>query len=515
LLVAGSIASGILYPLAFPPAYLTPIAWVAIVPVMVAARRTGVGGAIALALLWSIICAFQLLDALPPGVTEYFGRSSLIGWSFCALVFALAGLLHAVAIGIYVALAGRFQLTLPLLAGAAMASAEFGRSLLQDVIGPPSCQVAYTQVRWTALIQIASVTGLYGITLLVVAANAALAELWLAWRDGARVGRPIAGLALVGVLVLGAAIFGYAELSRADRALEATRPSPVGVIQGNLDPLVRWQRKHAGENLTEYLELTRQASRAADYELLVWPEAALTFYVAEDEGAREMIANVLQSVDAELVSGGPRARPGHPPAYYNSVFLLSRPGEVVGYYDKQFLLPFAEYNPIPGFDLARRRFGQYRFWAAGEPTAPLATEAGRAGILVCNEALLPRVAAERIREGAEYLIVPTGDAWLGGGWTPWPKWGHLMLAAAVIRAIEQRRYLVRASNSGPSAIIDPWGRVRARTDAGVAAILIGEIRPRSDLTIYARVGDLFAIACSLATLAALLLRAGLFTKSLR
>jgi apolipoprotein N-acyltransferase len=154
-------------------------------------------------------------------------------------------------------------------------------------------------------------------------------------------------------------------------------------------------------------------------------------------------------------------------------------------------------------DFLQRRFGPYRFWRPGLPTAPLATRAGLAGVLVCNEAWLPQLAAERVTEGAEYLVSPSNDGWVGGGWTPWPNWGRLMVDVSALRAVEQRRYMVRASTSGPSAIIDPWGRVRARTEPGVAAILIGSIRPRSDRSPYGRVGDLFAGLCLVTVLGAL------------
>jgi apolipoprotein N-acyltransferase len=136
----------------------------------------------------------------------------------------------------------------------------------------------------------------------------------------------------------------------------------------------------------------------------------------------------------------------------------------------------------------------------GQRTAPLPTRLGAAGILVCNEGMLPEVAAQRVRDGARFLVNPSNDSWLGR-----ERWGVMMFELISVRAIEQRRYLVRASTSGPSAIVDPWGRVRVRTEPLSRAVTVGWIQPRSDRTVYGRVGDAFAFGCVLVAFGALLL----------
>src|SRR5262249_47755644 len=147
-----------------------------------------------------------------------------------------------------------------------------------------------------------------------------------------------------------------------------------------------------------------------------------------------------------------------PGAYWNSIFLLAASGEIRGRYDKEYLVPFAEYFPLGGIDVLRRRFERVRTFVPGLPRPPLPTIAGPAGVLTCNEAMLPEIAGRRVAAGATYLVNPSNDSWLAD-----PQYSAQQLDIVTMRAIEQRRYLVRASTSGPSAIIDPYGRIAAAT----------------------------------------------------
>src|SRR5262249_26584764 len=149
----------------------------------------------------------------------------------------------------------------------------------------------------------------------------------------------------------------------------------------------------------------------------------------------------------------------------------------------------------------RRRFGLVRAFEHGTRTEPLPTRAGPAGVLVCNEAMLPEAAADRVEHGAVYLLNPSNDTWIDD-----PQYTEQQFDIASLRAIEQRRYLVRASTAGPSAVIDPLGRVQVRTRPLAREFALGRIRPVEERSLYGRVGDLFGILCALAVAAALALR---------
>jgi apolipoprotein N-acyltransferase len=261
------------------------------------------------------------------------------------------------------------------------------------------------------------------------------------------------------------------------------------LVQADVALGARFRPELYGQNLEEYLGLTRQAL-AARPAVVFWPEIALTFHLEEEPLYRRAIAQVLAEGGAELVAGGPWGVPGDPPLYTNSVFVLDAAGDVRGRYDKQVLVPFAEYTPAGRFDFVRRSFGRLRVYSRGPRRGPLPTAAGLAGIAVCNEVMLPELVRQRVHDGAQILVSPSNDTWITER-----NWARLVFQMALVRAIEQRRYLVRASTSGPSAIVDPWGRIQIQTEPVSRALIAGSIRPRSDRTLYARLGDTFAGLC--------------------
>ena len=229
----------------------------------------------------------------------------------------------------------------------------------------------------------------------------------------------------------------------------------------------------------------------------------MTFFVDAEPEYRRLIGATTTALDVELVAGAPRFERGEPELYFNSVFLLRPDGEIVGRYDKGRLLPFGEYFPFGMIDLLKRNFGRVRELTPGDPSALLPSRAGMLGSIVCNEAMYPEDAVARVRAGAEVLVNLSNDSYVAGN-----EFAENQLRIATLRAIEQRRYLVRASTSGPSAIIAPSGQVLTRSAPHSAAILAGSIMPLSEPTLYARIGDAFAWIClgasALAMLAAFL-----------
>jgi apolipoprotein N-acyltransferase len=253
-----------------------------------------------------------------------------------------------------------------------------------------------------------------------------------------------------------------------------------------------WRSDYYGKNLDVYLDLTRRALRAGSPRTIVWPEGAMSFFVESEPLYRQTITGLLEASGVELLVGGPHREDARGERVFNSVFAFSPDGRIEGRYDKQILVPFSETFPFWSSPLMRRRIdGAWTFQPGPPSPAPLETRLGRAGLLICNEAMFPELAAARARAGAEILISPSNDSWIAG-----EAFAEHMLAVVGLRAIEQRRYLVRASTSGPSAIIDPWGRSVARTTARTRHLLRGGVRPEQRLTPYARWGDAFGLACA-------------------
>jgi apolipoprotein N-acyltransferase len=275
-------------------------------------------------------------------------------------------------------------------------------------------------------------------------------------------------------------------------------PSTVAIVQGNLGPAVRWSAEGPARTLETYQRLTRDVLARGNPGIVFWPEAALTAFVEQDDAHRRALAATLGGRDGELVIGAPRAgAPGGAPPYANSIYLVAPDGALGARYDKRYLLPFMEYFPLR-LDFARRHFGRVREFSPGAPLPPLPTRAGAAGVLVCNEALLPHMAAERVAEGATYLVNPSNDSWVPDAGFAWQQFD-----IASFRAVEQRRWLVRVSDSGPSGVVDPMGRVVAHTEALTRDALLAEIAAIAAPSPYGQVGDLFGVACVLAAAIAL------------
>lgn len=500
-----TLTSGALFSLAFPPASLHGLAWFALVPFFVSVRRGGPGRALLLTWLWCVFAAYFVGDWFPEAVADYFHQPAAVAIALFVGVFTvMAAPFYMAFTWAYRVLARRFSLALPLLAGAAWTSAEFGRGRLFTetalFIGNPWGLIGYSQSEVLPLVQIAALTGVYGVSFCIGCANGALAELWLrSWEHGKLERRQLSALAIALAPTLAALAYGGVVLG------QKTPPEggavPIAIVQGNLNVGSRWRSDLYGANLETYLRLTWDTRELGRPEIVFWPESALTFFLAEEPLYRKAIGRVLEPLGAELVAGGVYATGSDPPAFLNSIFTLDPDGEIRDRYDKQHLVPFAEYFPL-GIDMLRRRFGRVRYFEPGPAGKLLETRAGPAGVVVCNEAMLPEVVGARVAAGAVYLVNPSNDSWIRA-----EKYAEQQLAFATFRAIEQRRYLVRASTAGPSAVIDPWGRVEVRTPALERAVVTGEVHPLEERSAYGRFGDVFAVLC-LATVLGMLLVTG-------
>ena len=487
----------LLHGLAFPRTRVHLLAWIALVPWFVALRLASPRGALVLTAVVTFAGTFLVASWLPAAVAIYYRQPWALGIALFAGAWTvtLAPWFLAFAAA-YRVMARRAARTLPLLVGAAWAATELARVRLS---GNPFGLLGYSQTPVVPLLQVADVTGVYGVSFLVVAVNAALAELCLARLDGTR--RRTAS-ALAGVGLAGAAVaLALAWALVAPRLLPAPDhpPTRVAVAQANLDLGSQWRQEFYGRNLEAYMRLTLQALRSERPALVIWPESALTFFLADEPPYQRSLGSLLAPSGAELIVGGPYLASRQPERFYNAAFLVAPDGHVVARYDKERLLPFAEYFPLASIELLRREFGRVREFSPGAPSAPLPTVAGPAGVVICNESMFPEIVRQRVREGAGFLVNLSNDSWLGD-----PKFSDEALDLTRLRAVEQRRWIIRASTSGPSAIIDPAGRLVAEMAPFSVGTIAGDVQASTHLSVYGRVGDVFALACVLACVVAVL-----------
>ena len=435
---------------------------------------------------------YTVADWLVGGIARYFAQPLIVGVAVFFYVSTFMAGIHYMAFAACYRMLGRApRPCVPLLAAAAWVAAEFARA--NTLTGNPWALLGYSQIGILPLMQIADVTGVYGLSFVLAAVNAALAEVWLTRERGNGTLRDVVRtLTPAGAVVL--MVFGYGIVRLHTAALLPDAPPvKVGLVQGNVDVGQQWRAELYGQNLDAYLRLTRTLVESPDPPAVVfWPENALTFFLADEPRYRAAIASVLAPAGVELVTGGPRMAAASPPLYYSSVFFVGPDGSIRQTYDKQKLLPFGEYFPFAGIDLLRRNFARVPAFTPGADATPFPTAAGVAGVTICNEAMFPEIAAARVRQGATFLVDPANDTWLT------PKFSEQQFDIVTLRSVEQRRYIVRASTSGPSAIVDPLGRVVRRTRVFTQTALDGDIRPSTIVTPYCRLGDLFAWACVLA-----------------
>ncbi|GJD51314.1 Apolipoprotein N-acyltransferase [Methylobacterium crusticola] len=345
------------------------------------------------------------------------------------------------------------------------------------------------------LMQAASVIGLYGLTVLAVLACAAPATLATGARPAARFGPSLAALALLAGLAGAGAL----------RIPAGPVPDVPGVrlrlVQPNVPQDARFNPRNREGILQHYLGLSDSAtapdrSGLADVTHVIWPESAFPFLIQRDPQALGRITAALPPGKV-LVTGAARADeplPGERLHFFNSILVIGPEGFVGGAYDKLHLVPFGEYLPGPA-DAVLRALGLRQFVAvpggftAGEARhGPALAVPGLPPVApsICYEAIFPGTLASR-RERPGLLLNLTNDGWFGD--TPGPR-QHF--AQARLRAVEEGLPLVRAANTGVSAVTDPFGRVVGLLPVGAEGVLDRNLpRNLAESTLYARFGDVF------------------------
>jgi apolipoprotein N-acyltransferase len=495
--------SGVLYGLAFPPAGWWPLGWAALVPFLVAVANATPRRAVGLGLWLGIAASYGVGTWMPDAVVNYYQQSIVVGLAmFLACALWQAGWQYAA-----FALVARGRIvgagaTAPLLVAAAWITAETARVLIP--FGNPWASLGYSQTAVPIAVQIADLGGVPAVGFVVMAVNAAIAGWWLTRARAEEDARRSAHAGLAVAVGLVGVTLGYGAWRLAaerDGGGPAAVALPVVAAQANLDLGTQWKTEFYGANIGAYADLTTAATTVGPARLVVWPESALTFYLESEKTYAFYLASLVEHTHAALLTGGPRVVVGADGkrTFRNAAFLVPSSGEFQLVYEKGRLVPFAEYFPFAGLTLLRRQFGEVREFTPGAQQAPFPTPVGAAGMMICNEAMVGSEAVARVRQGAVWLVTLTNDSWVGRR-----QYAEIALAMVRLRAVEVRRWLVRASTSGPSAMIDPAGRIVDALPFDAHGTVRASIVPRHDVTVYARIGDAFAWLCVAATVLAAL-----------
>ncbi len=378
-----------------------------------------------------------------------------------------------------------------LLAPALWVTTELGRSHL--FTGFPWVLAGYSQATVLPIAQLASLFGVYGLSALVALTSATLAYLAFASGRGPAIALAIT-IAVVGVTA------GWGERRLAGGNLDARgTPITVGLVQGNVPQDQKWDPERAAAIFRRYLALSREAA-ARGSKFIIWPESSTPFYFEEDPVGGAAVRGVAADAHAWMLVGSDQIERGKPDRFYNAAFLVGPDGRTLAVYRKIHLVPFGEYVP-----LKRLLFfigplvESVSDFSAGDQAVLLPVDGHLASTAICYEVVYPELMREFTEGGSQLLTTITNDAWYGRSSAPYQ---HFQQAS--LRAIEEGRYLVRSANTGISGIVDPYGRVLARSQLFEQTVLVGQARFLTDSTVYAAIGDLFADLCAVLTALALI-----------
>lgn len=366
--------------------------------------------------------------------------------------------------------------------------------------GFPWALLGYSQYQWLSVIQIADITGVYGLSFIIVSANVAIFQ-FICWGkgklDNGSMPFPWPTVAsTIGMLGL-TLVYGMWQLDRYTEGRTTAGSLRVGVVQGNIDQAKKWDETYRQETVNRYNTLSRQAAKETD--LLIWPESATPFFFEREPNYQQQVALIVQETNTPLLFGSPtlRRHQDGSPYLMNSAYLLLPEGEIAGRYDKRHLVPFGEYIPLRTIlfflDKLVVGIGDFRS-GVGPMTITLPQNDERPtlnfGVAICFEVIFPDLVRRMAKEGADFLVTITNDAWFGDSVAPYQHFGMV-----VFRAVENRLAFARSANTGISGFIAPTGHILATTPIFTQEALTGTIPLRTTTTFYSQNGDMFAWSC--------------------
>jgi apolipoprotein N-acyltransferase len=480
--VAAGVVSGLLHALALRVAFGWLVAWVALVPLLRVAQRDARGRTIAATVAYAVTLALaEIARWLVPALPRYFGIEPRIAGVAGTAGLALIGVAHGLVLAVALVARRRARPALGVVwCGACWSAWEALRNALVPYF--PACILGVSQAGALPVLQLASLTGIAGVTGLVASVNAAIAG--VGSRSGSRTHR-LASLATAVGVAVGVAAWGAARIDRTPAAGDGA----IRVL------LVDGAATTATESTLErYVAASRVPAGDAPA-LVVWPESALTIDPGMDPKTWRSLRAFVDGLGTTLVTGGvgstvdARGRILH----FNSVHVI-RPAHGMRSYHKRLLVPFAESWP--------ETFGAppagLEPVLAGHQLGVFGDGAERFGTVICFEIADPATLRSLARAGARFVVSVNNDVWWAGA-APHLVW-------AVVRAVESGLPVVRATNRGTSAVVDPAGRLLALARPDDRPTTLASALPPPADTVYVRTGEVFVPACLVVVVVGLLPR---------
>lgn len=356
-----------------------------------------------------------------------------------------------------------------------------------ELVGVPWSMIEYSQYKQTALIQIASIIGGVGLSVIMVAVNVAIATListqirkidFKALAESSKLSAVCSLLAL-SLIIAGTIIFGFVQIQNT----KLNPNVPLTVLQGNIN--IEMQKTTRSYTIKDLLQLYASQLKHCPSGLCVFTESALPTYLRQSPNVVSFLASAARSRQIDMVVGSIDEDDAN--RAYNSAFGIDRRGNLHSEaYHKRFLVPVGEYTPgfvklFPDFIQQLTNTPAGTGFTAGKKPTVLNLSGMAVGPLICFETIAPELATSSVRNGAEVLVNISDLAWFHNSMI-----GDQTTACAAFRAVETGRYFVYAANTGPSMVINPLGQVTGRTAMGTDTMLIRKVQMRNEKTIFSQ-----------------------------
>ncbi|MBF0235006.1 MAG: apolipoprotein N-acyltransferase [Desulfamplus sp.] len=539
-----SILSGTLLTLSFPKAHLYWLAWIALIPLICSLKKVDGKTAFYSGFITGIVHLLYLLYWIVPTIHTYGQIPLFLALPILLLLsfyLALYPAFFAVGVNSF------YNQFLPLTAAAIWVSFEYLRALL--FTGFPWGLLGTSQYTNITLIQIADITSVYGISFIIILTNGIFAMTFnliakkkavndqnkevndqnkeVNGQKKAVEQKKVGGatlwlwyifLSLLLVLIM---TYGKVRIAQIQKIANQSEHISLSVVQGNIEQNFKWDQSYQEKTIRKYCDLSAQADKAAQADqtnqavqkfqennqkpdLIVWPETALPFYYLWDKSLSEQINRCIQESNTNFLIGSPafeiektELKESNIYKYFNRAYMVNPDGLITGYYDKIHLVPFGEYVPLGEYlSFLGKIIAQSGDFSSGDINgSPLAFHTlngndSTVGVLICFEIIFPYLSRNIVNKGAKILVNTTNDAWFGETSAP-----EQHFSIAIFRAIENRRAIARAANTGISGFIEPTGIVKEVSNIYVDAVLTYSMPSLSIETFYAESGDIFAITC--------------------
>ena len=491
-----ALTSGLMLTASFPDFGLYPLAFAALVPLVISIQSMTPKQSIYAGFVTGFGHYMTLIYWIVPTVTIYGGLHPVLGIATLALLCIYLSLY----VGGFVWLIKKLdppKVVMPLAAACLWVGLEYVRT--HALTGFPWGVLGYSQHSNQTLVQIADLTGVLGISFLIVLCNFTLAQL-VTLRPFPAPGltpfRTISiNLGVTLVIMVVALAYGRCRIQTIEGYIQNAPKPKISVIQGNIRQDLKWDKHFKNATIEKYGDLSMASSKLYP-ELIVWPETALPFYYGVDTEYSNRVDVYIRKAKTHFIVGSPAfERGGEKLKFYNRAYMLNPLSLVTGTYDKTHLVPFGEYVPLGSYLTFLGKITQQagNFSVGDKSYIPLGFRDHKTGVLICFEILFPSVAREFVNNGADILTTMTNDAWFGQ-----TAAARQHFTIAVLRAVENRRSIVRAANTGISGFIDPLGRVLSETGLFTTGAVTRSVPALEEISFYTRYGDLLGMGALVA-----------------